>query len=436
MSDFARFDAKARRLTKQLRASAEQVPARRRLPDSVDLGADRPSHHLLLEVVLAGVLAAAVVAVVFALPRHAAQAPKTSRPTLPISTSEATPSPKSQATVPEVVSTIRVGPPLIIAFPGGSSSALVAWDAAGNRVGTLEVSAAGTDNGCAISPDGSKIFTGDGKIFSIAGSQLSDVSSLNIGGPGEAGCTQPGIAGAYFLGGPIWADDSDHVCGFVGTPQQPYEGTQLLEIGVDGRSRTVANIPGGGQLLACSTDADRVVVVQPASDSPSNDDSIILVMRLSSGAIERRISVVGGATTATHDGRLVAVSGPTGITVYSAVTGREVAHIVRHGDEGSTGGVPDLGSADLFSWDGSRLLVVADAANGAFHPAWIVSLASGANVLTDVASAGSPYLNFYDGSVVPLVDGNVFFLRSRDLGASNGGSVYFLNEAGNLKVLR
>jgi hypothetical protein len=435
MSDLAGFDERARRLTKQLRASAEHVPARRPLLDSSGLGADRPSHHLLLEGVLAGVLAVAVVAVVFALPRHAAHAPNTARPTLPVTSSTPTPSTTPETSVPEVVSTIRVGPPLILSSAGGSSSALTAWDASGDRVGTLEVNAADADNGCAISPDGSKVFIGDGKIFTIAGTQLGDVRSFNMGGPGAAGCGQPGIAGAYFLGGPIWADDSDHVCGFTGTPEEPGQGTALLEVGVDGRSRTVADVTGSGQVLACSPEADRVVVLQSAGNGPSNDHSTILVMSLSSGAVETRLSAAGIIGTATHDGRLVAMNGPTGITVYDTVTGRQVAHIVRHGDEGSAGGVPDLGAADLFSWDGSRLLVVADSANGAFHPAWIVSLATGSNLLTDVASKGSPYLNFIDGSVVPLATGDVFFLGARDVEDSTSESVYFIDEAGHLQAL-
>ncbi len=435
MSDLADFDAKARSLTKRLRKSAELVPPRHQVQDSRDFGADHPAHHLVLEFVLAGVLAVAVVALVFAFPRHAAQAPNTARPTLPVASSEATPSSSPSTSVPEVESTIRVGPPLILSYAGGSSAALIAWDAAGKRVGTLELSPAATDNGCAIAPDGSKIFTGDGKIFSIAGSQLSDVSSFNIGGPGAAGCAQPGVAGASFLGGPIWADDSDHVCGFMGSPERPGFGTELLELGADGRSRMVADIAGGAQLLACSPAADRVVVLQSSGNGPGNYHSTILVLSLSSGTIETRLSVAGDVGTSTHDGRLVAMTGPTGITVYNLVTGRQVAHIVRHGDEGSVGGVPDLGAADIFSWDGSRLLVVADSANGAFHPAWIVSLATGSNVLTDAASLGSPWLDFFDGDAVPLVTDDGFFLSARSAGDPSSLNFYFLGVAGRLQPL-
>lgn len=337
--------------------------------------------------------------------------------------------------VPEIVSTIRVGPPLILSYAGESSAALVAWDAAGNRVGTIEVSPAATDNGCAIAPDGSKMFTGDGKIFDIAGNQLSDVSSFNLSGPGQAGCTQPGVAGAYFLGGPIWADDSEHICGFIGTGQRPGQGTDLVEVGTNGLGRTIADISGGGQLVACSPSADRAVVVQSSGDSLATYHTNILVVRLSTGTVEVRLSVAGDAGTATHDGRLVAMTGPTGITVFNLATGRPVAHIVRHGDEGSVGGVADLGYPDLFSWDGSRLLVVADAANGAFHPAWIVSLATDANVLTDAASLGSPWLDFFDGDVVPTLTGAGFFLDARNAGDPSSDSFYFLDLAGHLHAL-
>lgn len=362
--------------------------------------------------------------------------------------SGATPSPRSTASgpapvtaaptlrIPEIVSTIRAGPPLIVSYASPSSPALGAWDAAGHRVGAIETSSATTDNGCVIAPDGSKIFTGDGKIFDIAGNQLADVSSLNVGGPAAAGCRQPGVDGAYFLGGPIWADDSRHICGFMGSSQNPGQGTALLEIATDGTSREVADILGGGQLVACSPTADRAVVVQSSGNSLASYHSTILAIRLSTGAVETRRSVAGSPDTATHDGRLVALSGSTGITVYDLATGRRVAHVVRHGDEGTSYGVPDLAHADIFSWDGSRLLVVADAANGAFHPAWIVSLPSDTNVLVDAASLGSPWLNFVDGDVVPLLTGAEFFLDGRMAGDPNSYTFYFLNRVGHLQPLR
>jgi hypothetical protein len=217
----------------------------------------------------------------------------------------------------------RVGPPLVVAYDTGSSSRLAAWDYDGHRVGTVVINQDTTDNGCAFAPDGSKVFL-DGWIFAINGKQLADVRALNLGGPGTAACSQPGVNGAFFLGGPIWADDSDHVCGFVGSGHLG-QGSQLVEVSASGSTRTVTTLPGGGQLLTCSPGADRVLIVQSSGSNPENYRSDVEVIRLSTGALITAYSVSGDLGTATHDGRLIAVSGPTGITVYDAETGRPVA---------------------------------------------------------------------------------------------------------------
>lgn len=103
MSETNDFDDEARRLTKELRASAERVPLRGSRPDSGPAPAEHRGRRTAVELLSAGVLAVAVVALILALPSRANPTSKTSGPTQPVVVPPPTP--------PVVVSLPTPSPP-------------------------------------------------------------------------------------------------------------------------------------------------------------------------------------------------------------------------------------------------------------------------------------------------------------------------------------
>src|SRR6202011_5641621 len=119
---------------------------------------------------------------------------------------------------------------------------------------------------------------------------------------------------------------------------------RLVELDVSGTSRTVAtlgpswsNISWG--VVACSPAADRVLV-----EGGPGPGEVIDLVRLSTGTILARHFVADeiAASVASHDGRIIAVSEPSGIAVRDIWTWALEARIVRWG---APEGYPLIGSA-------------------------------------------------------------------------------------------
>jgi hypothetical protein len=340
----------------------------------------------------------------------AAQASGAPSPTPSPGTSTSPPS--TPPPTPPVSSTITAPAPLIVTrdpsqrLTASSPLLYIARNYRGQVVGTLTIDqAAAAADGVLFSPDGSKFLIGGGIVFDVDGHQLADLYSA---------------ADAGALGQPMWGDDSEHLCGIAS------DGTgsgSLLEFSLSGPARTVAPLgplagsQGGWSVLACSPNADRVVVSQGGSQPE------FLVIRLSSGQVVATYpgpAAETGAGAASHDGSLVAVDGPNGITILDTVTGKELASVVRRGDVGVS---PFIGSALAFSWDGSRLLIESDIAQGG--PRWIVAWATNADLITNQ----TPGVDLVD--VIPLTGGATMFIQN-PVGPYDA---YFLENDGSLQVL-
>jgi WD40 repeat protein len=310
-------------------------------------------------------------------------APSPAKPSSPAST----PTPTAQ-----VVSTITAPAPLIVTYDPSEQLTLsspvryIARNYQGQVVGTLTINPATAEaNGVLFSPDGSKFLIGGGVVFDVYGHQLADLYSA---------------VDASALTQPMWGDDSEHICGIAS------DGTgtgSLLEFSVSGPARTVAQLgpltgsQSGWYLLACSPEADRAVVWQ--SDGSQAE---LLVIRLSSGQVVATYPASeDGAGAASHDGSVVAIDGPSGITILDTVTGRQLATVVRWGDVGIT---PFIGEALSFSWDGSRLLVQSAVAQGG--PRWIVAWATDRDLVTNA----TPGVDLVD--VSPITSGAIMFIQN------------------------
>jgi hypothetical protein len=173
----------------------------------------------------------------------------------------------------------------------------------------------------------------------------------------------------------------------------------------------------GWSVLACSPSSDRAVVWQ--SD---NSQSEYLVIRFSTGQV---VATHPGSTSdqgpgaARHDGSLVAIDGAYGITILDTATGQDLASVARWG---GLGGNDLIGEALAFSWDGSRLLVESDIAQGG--PRWIVAWADDTDLVTDQTLISL-------GAVIPLTSGATMFIQ--ETGSPYGA--YFLENDGTLQTL-
>jgi hypothetical protein len=343
--------------------------------------------------------------------RHPA-APVSAAPSAtPSSGQPSSPSPTPPPT-PPVSSTITAPEPLIVThdpsqqLTASSPMRYIARNYQGHVVGTLTIDQAAAEaDGVLFSPDGSKFLIGGGIVFDVFGHQLADLYSASD---------------ASALGQPMWGDDSEHICGIAS------DGTgtgSLLEFSLSGTARTVAELgpltgsQAGWSVLACSPDADRAIVSQSGSQAE------FLMIRLSSGQVVATYpgpASGNGAGAASHDGSLVAIDGPSSVTILDTVTGKQLASVVRWGDVGIN---PFIGSALAFSWDGTRLLVQSDIAQGG--PRWIVAWATN----TDLVTSQTPGVDLVD--VIPLTSGATMFIQN----PVSPYDAYFLGNDGSLQAL-
>jgi hypothetical protein len=325
------------------------------------------------------------------LPTPSATAPVASAPTT------VAPSPS-----PAASSTVVAPPPLAILFTATSNESyqLEARTYSGAPAGSLTIPY--SDSGFEVAPDGSKVLDGD-EIIGVNGRTIGRIAWT-------------------FATLPIWADDSLHLCG-VTYDQSSGGHARLVEFDVSGTSRTVATLgPSGPNIswgvLACSPAADRALV----AGGPGPGEVIDLV-RLSTGTILASHTVKDemSASVASHDGRIIALNGPSGIAVRDASTWALEALIVRWG---APEGYPLIGSAVTASWDGSRLLVDAGGASGACHPQWLVDWARNRNILT---STSLPPLGC--SAVLPLTHGASFFVSTNAV----SGALYLVEDSGTVR---
>ena len=358
----------------------------------------RAGSRLVAEVLLAAGAAAVVVLVVLMLARHAAPpASNSGKPTLPIASA-----PPTVAASPSASSTVVATPPLALFFTAGTGDSyeLSALTYQGERAGTLTIPY--SDSGFEIAPDGSKVLDGE-QIFGVNGRTI-----------GRIAWTSPNP--------PVWADDSEHLCGITYDPS-PGGQAQLVEFDATGTSRTVATLgPSGSStswgVVACSPAADRALV-----EGGPGPGVVVDLVRLSTGTVlaSHAVKDAAAASVASHDGRVIAVNEPSGIAVRDASTWALEARIVRWG---SQAGYPLIGSAIKASWDGRRLVVDGGGAGGACHPQWLVDWARNTDILT---STSMPPLGC--SAVVPLTHGTSFLIWTD----SASGAIYLVDDNGTVR---
>jgi hypothetical protein len=314
----------------------------------------------------------------------------------------------------QVTSTVTAPAPLIITSDPSQQMTLtspvrfLARDYQGQLVGTITVDQAAEANGVLASPDGSKLLVGSRLVFDVYGHQLSDLYTA---------------ADASALVQPIWADDSEHLCGITYDSDAEVATGALLEFSASGGYRTVADLgplagsENGWLVLACSPSSDRAIVWQS-----EGSETEYLVIRLSTGQV---VATYPGSTSdqgpgaASHDGSLLAIDGADGISILDTATGQDLATVVRWGE---SEGYQLIGDALAFSWDGSRLLVQSDIAQGG--PRWIVDWADGRDLVTTQTVMSL-------GDVIPLTSGATIFIQ--ETGSPYGA--FFLANDGTLQTL-
>jgi hypothetical protein len=368
-----------------------------------------PHRHprLAAELLVAGVLAAAIATVILVLTRHVPPAPVPAGSTPPAVSSQATSTPSP---VVAITSTVVASPPLILywARTTDQSYELTARTYSGQSAGSLVIPYG--NYGFEIAPNGSRVLDGH-QIISVHGSVIGSIAWT-------------------FATLPVWADDSAHLCGATYSPNGQ---STLVEFDQSGDARTVTNLgPSSSQtswqVLACSPGSNRAVVVKQGN----NIAETIEVVRLSTGALLSShviADATAGASTpvASHDGSIIAVNESSGIAVRDGATWALLARIVRWG---SQAGFPLIGSALMTSWDGSRLLIDGGGASGASHPMWFVDWRDGTNVLTSALSP-SVFEGAY-GGIVPSVQGGAAFFIA---GGATGDTLYLLHNNGGLQKL-
>ncbi len=337
--------------------------------------------RLALELLIAGVVAAVAVTLIVALTRHSLITPSSAHHTPP-PTATATASPPTPS--PTASSTVVATPPLAIFFTASTSETyhLQARTYSGELAGSLTIPY--SNSGFEVAPDGSKVLDGD---------EIIGVNARTIGRITWTSATLP-----------TWADDSQHLCGVTYDPSSRGHAT-LVEFDMSGASRTVATLgPSGPNIswgvVACSPAADRALV-----EGGPGPGAVIDLLRLSNGTILASHSVADeiGPVVGSHDGRIIALSEPSGVAVRDTSTWALEARIVRWG---APEGYQLIGSAVTASWDGSRILVDAGGASGACHPQWLVDWARNRNILTSTSSVGPLGCS----AVLPLTHTATFFV--------------------------
>ncbi len=415
MSDLTAFDDEARRLTRELRASAERVQLHREMPDFGARTVERGARHFAVELFFAAVIAAVVVGLILALPRQMPATPRPAGPTVPVVSPTETPSPSP---VPAIPSTISAAGPLALyrtATAADGSVTLTARTYAGQIAGTLILPP--SSSGFDVAPNGMRVLNGD-QIIADSGEILGTVPAQFF----EAALP------------PTWADDSAHLCEVDAPIGGPATAT-LVEFDETGHARVVATlgptatVTGSWQVLACSPSADRAVVMSANSQSAT-----LIVLHLSTGRVIARHSfgdAAWGIPIASHGGSVVALNEPSGVTIRNSITWAVLGYVVRWG---SQEGYPLIGAAVDISWDGSRIVVDGGGAGGGFHPEWMVDWATDRTLLTNTGTGrqaiGVP--GFDDA--IPLTIGTGFFLPPGDI-AADQSAAYLLEANGELKKL-
>jgi hypothetical protein len=209
------------------------------------------------ELLVAGVVAAAIASVTLALTRHVPPVPVPAGSSPPAVSSPATPTPSQVAAI---TSTVVASPPLVLYWVGTTDQSyqLTARTYAGQSAGSLVIPYSG--HGFETAPDGSRVLDGQ-QIISARGSVIGSIV-----------WTFPTL--------PTWADDSAHLCGATYSPGGQ---ATLVELDMSGNARTVTNLgPSSSQswqVLACSPSADRAVLVGQNNGPLETIESI----RLSTG---------------------------------------------------------------------------------------------------------------------------------------------------------
>jgi len=415
MSDVTDFDDEARRLTHELRASAERVRLRAPMPDFGPRTVERNDRHFALELLVGVVIAAAVVTLILALPRPKHAAPTPARPTAPVISPPVTPSPSPTS---GIQSTISATGPLALYWTSSAADGSVTLTAraySGTPEGVLVLPP--SDSGFAIAPNGMRVLNGD-QIISVSGTILGTVPAQ------------------LFLSAlpPTWADDSTHLCE-VSAPIGGAATGKLVEIDEDGQARSVAALGplatanGSWQVLACSPSANRAVVAYAGGQSAT-----VIVVQLSSGRVIAQHSVAGGLSSmpiASHDGSVVVLNEPSGVTIRNPITWALLGHVVRWG---SQEGYPLIGAALNISWDGSRIIVDGGGAGGGFHPEWMVDWATDRTLLTNTGTGREAIGVTGFDDAIPLTTGTGFFLSPGSVSADLGAA-YLLEANGDLKKL-
>jgi hypothetical protein len=378
---------------------------------------ERGDRTFAVALLVAGVTASVVVTGILVALRPNPAAPRPAAPSalvalppvaLPPVTSLSTP-------VPVITSTVSGAGPLALFWtssaPDGSVT-LTARTYAGNPAGTLVLPS--SPSGFEIAPNGMKVLNGN-QIVAVSGAVLGSVPEQFFQ------ATLP----------PMWADDSTHLCE-VSTPTNGAATGTLIEFDDTGHARIVATLGsiastnGGWGVLACSPNANRAVVLKDDGQTAT-----LIVLQLSTGRVLAEHSAGDVAAIASHDGSIVALDEPSGITIRNSMTWAILGRVVRWG---SQAGYPLIGAVVGISWDGSRIIVDGGGAGGGEHPEWMVDWETDRTLLTNTGTEHPAvgFVNFDDA--IALTTHTGFFLPPGDVSAVPGDA-YILQANGGLERL-
>ena len=313
-----------------------------------------------------------------------------------------TPFPLSSATatsaipLADISSTVTAASPLAVYPSLTNPGQLIARNYQGTVVGTFSMNADFRgDFGYLVSPDGSKVYLGDGVVMGIDGVQLGVVPTAQIPFP-------------------VWGDDSDHLCGVSSS-------ADLLEVTVTGA--IVSSTPLGtsdATVVGCSPDSDRAVMLTAGAGGQANG---VAVAQLSTGTM-LATHATADYGMASHNCQLFASDGPNGVTIRNVATWAVVGEVDRQVEFiGGTG----VAAAYEFSWDGSLLVLQYGAAKPPITT-FVVALSDGATLLQSQDVPETNELGFGGPDVIPLVGTSELLLSER-------GGVYLLGAGGQLTAL-
>src|ERR1039457_3498969 len=322
--------------------------------------------------------------------RPAAGAPASSPP------SPSPPTATSAIPLADISSTVTAASPLAVYPSLTNPGQLIARNYQGTVVGTFSMNADFRgDFGYLVSPDGSKVYLGDGVVMGIDGVQLGVVPTAQIPFP-------------------VWGDDSDHLCGVSSS-------ADLLEVTVTGA--IVSSTPLGtsdASVVGCSPDSDRAAVFTAGAGGQANG---VILAQLSTGTM-LATHATADYGMASHNCQLFASDGPNGVTIRNVATWAVVGEVDRQVEFiGGTG----VAAAYEFSWDGSLLVLQYGAAKPPITT-FVVALSDGATLLQSQDVPETNELGFGGPDVIPLVGTSELLLSER-------GGVYLLGAGGQLTAL-